>query len=394
MGLPDGGDADVFHEAVAGRGGRLNTASLEPSTAEGLDRVAERARGFLRTAAAALPRLPAIHFDFVDSWKFNAAAFRHDEKYFIGVHRGTPATLLILFDRMLADPEVLPFIGDAAEETTDLPLLPGIGLDFERSVAFVPAFPRPRDPTRRATAQKLAELALDFLTAHEFAHIANGHLDYQGTRLGISAIDEVGEPPREPAARERALVSQTMEMDADGTAAHLSLGSEWGKVVGHFPRPGPEWDHVYDRPGMVSLQWSWAVSSLFRLFGEARLTGGDVTLEPYPRPRLRSVMVQRAAGRVPRPQGLEGHPSLVGDGPHNIPPTVPAAQRDVEAMFLRLTGGAGASEGLDDAWGAVGGAQARRLQNYWRTKLGGELLAFAYQPLDSYGDPEEDGGNR
>ena len=291
---------------------------------------------------------------------------------------------------MFADPEVLPFIGDVAEETSDLPLLPDIGLDFERSVASVPMFPRPRNPARRATAQKLAELALDFLTAHEFAHIANGHLDYQERSLGVSAIDEVGEPPRSPGRRELALISQTMEMDADATAVWLSLTSEWGKVAGIFPRPGPEWDWIYDRPGIVSLQWSWAVSSLFRLFGESRLTGGDVTLKPYPHPRLRSVMAQQAAGRIPRPQGLETNSPLVGDGPHNIPPTIRVAQRDVEGIFSRLAGRAEVSEGLDEAWGDAGEAQARRLQVYWQTKLRGELLEFARQPLDTHGAPSEE----
>jgi hypothetical protein len=296
-------DADIFREAVASKGGRLDTAGLDPATAAGFDRVAQRARGFLRTAATALPEMPPIQFDFVDNWQFNAVAFRCQGRYFIGVYRGTAATLAVLFDRMLADPEVLPFIGDAEREAERLPQLPDLGTDFVRSVASVPPFPRPRDPARRATARKLAELALDFLTTHEFAHIANGHLDYRENRLGVSAIEEVGEPSQAPRARERALISQTMEMDADGTAVAISLGSDWGKVAGTFPRPGPQWDYIYDRPGIVSLQWSWAVSSLFRLFGEARLTGGDVTLEFYPRPRLRSVMVQQAAGRVPRPDG-------------------------------------------------------------------------------------------
>jgi hypothetical protein len=181
-----------------------------------------------------------------------------------------------------------------------------------------------------------------------------------------------------------------MEMDADGTAVGISLGSEWGKVAGTFPRPGPEWDYFYDRQGMVSWQWSWAVSSLFRLFGETRLTGGDVTLESYPRPRLRSVMVQQAAGRVPRPHGMDAHPALAGDELHNIPATIRTAQLDVEKIFLRLTGRVEVLEGLEDAWGNVGEAQARRLQNYWQTKLIGELLEFSDQPLNIYGGSGEE----
>jgi hypothetical protein len=267
---------------------------------------------------------------------------------------------------MLADPEILPFIGHAEGEAVGLPLLPALGTDFELTVASVPTFPWPRDPVRRSTARRLTELALDFLTAHEFAHIANGHVDYAKESQGIRAIDEVGRAARAPVAQERALRSQTMEMDADATAVLISLGSEWARVVGAAPRPGPEWDWFYDRPGMVSLQW--AVSSLFRIFGEARLTDEDA-LKSHPSPRLRSVMVQRAAGRVPRPQALGDHSALAGDEFYKIPLPIMAAQLDVERIFSRLTGKPVVPEGLDEAWGELGGSQMRRLYGYWWTKL-------------------------
>lgn len=382
---------EIFHEAVANYGGRLDTANLEPETAAGFDHISQRARGFLQIAATALPHMPPIHFDFVDSWQFNAIADSCRGGYFIGFFRGAVATLAVLFDRMLADPQVLPFIGNVGQEVEGLPQLPHLGTDFRESVASVPVFPRPQDPWRRAVAHKLTELAFDFLTAHEFAHIANGHLDYQGDDSSVSAMAEVEEPSRPPWAREAALIRQTMEMDADATAVGISLGSEWGKVTGTFPRPGPEWDYVYDRPGIVSLQWSWAVSSLFRLFGEARLTGGDVTREPYPRPRLRSVMVQQAVGQVPRPQGLETHPALAGDEFHNIPATIKAAHLEAEEIFSRLTGGTVRLEGLEDAWGDVGEAQASRLQDYWRTSIRDGLLEVAHQPLNICGRLDEEG---
>jgi hypothetical protein len=378
-------DADIFHEAVADDGGRLDTTSLQPTVAQGLEYVAGRARGFLQTAAASLPRLPPIHFDFIDNWHFNACALRSNGRYFIGVNRGTVATLAVLFDRMFADPEVLPFIGDAAEEVADLPLLPDLGHDFVRSVALVQEFPRPRDSWRQSIAHKLMELALDFLIAHEFAHIANGHLDFEVHNRGISAMDEVSRAKWISETRESKLRNQTMEMDADGTAVLLSLGSEWGKVAGIFPRPGPEWDSYYDTPGIVSLIWSYAVSSLCRIFGDVRLTQGDVTQESYPRWRLRSVMIQQATGRVPRPPGLRTHSTLVGDETYAIPKAIKAAHLDVESIFSLLTGVAEAKEGLDEAWGDVGKSQMYRLQDYWQTKLRGELLGFAYQPLNNYG---------
>jgi hypothetical protein len=380
-------DAGIFHEAMAGEGGRLDTSAIDPTTAAGLDHAARRARGFLQSAAEALPGMPPIHFDYVDSWDFNAVAFGCKGRYFIGVYRGAVATLALLFDRMLADREVLPFVGSPQEEAAVLPLLPDIGTNYKRTVASVPTFPGPQDPARRATARKLTELTLDFLTAHEFAHVANRHVDFASEKLGVSAIQEVGGAPRTPDGTELPLINQTMEMDADGTAVMLSLGSEWGKVAGSFPRPGPPWTEFYGHPGMVSLQWSWAVSSLFRVFGEARLADED-DRKSHPPPRLRSVMAHQAAGRVPRPPGLGTHSALVGDEAYGIPPSVRAGGLDVEGAFSRLTGRPDATEGLDDAWGDAGESQARRLRMYWRTTLKRELLGFAHQPLGSYGGPD------
>lgn len=64
-------EVDILREAAADYGGRLDTTSLEPATAVGFDDVAQRALGISGKAATALPEMPPIHFDFVDSWKFN-----------------------------------------------------------------------------------------------------------------------------------------------------------------------------------------------------------------------------------------------------------------------------------------------------------------------------------
>ena len=51
-------DADTFHAVVADYGGRLDTANLQPPLAEGLNYAAQRARGFLQSAA--LPEMLPI----------------------------------------------------------------------------------------------------------------------------------------------------------------------------------------------------------------------------------------------------------------------------------------------------------------------------------------------
>ena len=46
-------NADIFHNAVARKGGRLDLVRLDAAVAKALDYAASRARGFLQTAAAA-----------------------------------------------------------------------------------------------------------------------------------------------------------------------------------------------------------------------------------------------------------------------------------------------------------------------------------------------------
>lgn len=376
-------NAAIFHEATADYGGRLDSFTLDRPV-ETLDYALMRARGFLKNAAEALPQMPSVHFDLIDNYQFNALAFEYRGRYFIGVNRGTIASLAVLFERMLADPEVLRSIGDPKQEKADLPLLPDIGLDFERSFENVPEFDGPQDPMRIATARRLWELALDFLTAHEFAHLANGHVDYLGRYQGISAIDELGKPPWTPQIPESRLTSQAMEMDADAFAVHVSLASEWGRVTGIYPRRGPEWEWIYDRPGVVSLQWSWAVSTLFRLMGDARLSNAGAVQGSHPPSRLRAVMVQKATGQVERPEGLQTHSALAGDDFQKIPAAIKAASLDIESIFSRLTGRPESPESLDEAWGDIGERHIRTLQKHWQTKLRRELLDFAYQPLFAY----------
>lgn len=366
-------DALIFHQAMKNNGGRVNASLLPPVIAQSLDYAAYRARGFLSTAAVKLPHLPSIHFDIADAWSFNAFAFRCEGRYFIGVNRGLIASLAVVFDRMLGDPEVIPFIGAAEDESTTLPLIPTISelvRDFIGALEAVPEFARPRCKARGALAHVLSDLAFDFIIAHEFAHIANGHLDLASTR-DLSITSEL----LSDSDVENMLVNQTLEMDADATAVVLSLGSEWHKLGR---------DDYYRYPGLVCYFWSFAVLSVFRLFGESRITTGDVTREPYPRPRLRGVMAQHATRQLPVPAGREDHPVFVVDEPDGIPKMIKAAQTSVENAFARISGILVSEAGLDEAWGDAGAAQINRLREYWRTTLRDKLGSVAYHPLNDY----------
>jgi hypothetical protein len=230
-------------------------------------------------------------------------------------------------------------------------------------------------------------LAFDFIVAHEFAHIANGHVDRYCATQGTGLIDELGismSSSGTPSLAESALISQTEEMDADATAVRISLGSEWGKIVGGNFRPVGFWDKHYNVPGQVNLLWSWAVSSLCRMFGDNRLATDEPTTESHPRWRLRSFMIQQQTRRVQRPERISSHPAMTREGREGVLMTLMAACRDVESIFPKMTGLPRATEGFDEAWGEVGTAQMQQLTGYWRQRHRGELSNHAYHELDSY----------
>ena len=259
--------------------------------------------------------------------------------------------------------------GNPTEEIDGLPTLPALGTHFLRSVWAVPEFGRPKNLQRRLFAAKLADIALDFIVAHEFAHIANGHLDRTRSIHGISVMSELD-------TSSPSLESQVVEMDADATAVHLSLGHEWGTIVGIPHRQPVSWADYYWHPGQVNLLWSWAIGSFCRIFGDSRTS----LIDQYPSWRLRSVMIQQETANVALRKPLK-HPAFTTRDSDGIPITITAAHRQVEEVFERITGLPPATEALEESWSEAGRSHIGKLRNYWTETLRAELAPFAYQPL-------------
>src|SRR2546421_441590 len=69
------------------------------------------------------PKMPHIHFDFIDSPRIQAWAWysRPIHSGYIGMYAGTVFLLYDIFYRMMSHPKILPTIGDASLESVKFP---------------------------------------------------------------------------------------------------------------------------------------------------------------------------------------------------------------------------------------------------------------------------------
>jgi hypothetical protein len=374
---------EIFHRHVRDKGGSLDLSLLPSQIGRGLDYVAKRARGFLLSARQANPHIPNIHFDFIDNHSLNAFATKLVDNYFIGINRGTVAILSFVFNRLLADRSVLPFLGNIELEEKQLPFIPSLGPDFAESVCEVDPFPPPRDPSRRALATRFTEISLDFILAHEFAHIANGHLDFMQRTHGMEQVEEVSTQSLGDSKEKGAIHRKTLEMNADEVATVFTLINEWKRCLGQFSRRGPEWNDIYDRPGMVTMLWSYAIAVLCRIFGDARLQRNPLGSSVYPTWRLRSVMIQRISGKINRPSEWVSAQIMHNEGvDHSMPLVALATFKNVETDFAAVMGKKISTAGLDDAWSDLGQSEIEEMQFTWTNELHPLLEPLAFQSLD------------
>lgn len=372
-------DQELFDEAAAKYelGSRLDLSAFDPIMTKGFEHFRWRATGFL-TPATKLREMPSIHFDILDDYAFNAFAFVYRGRPFIAVTRGVLATLPLLFDRMLGDRRILPRIGNAAAEAEALPLLPDLGPEFAKSVAAVALFNRPNDPVRREFSRHLSALTFDFVIAHEFAHLRNGHLGPLSDIRGMAIVDETS-----GAGDSRMVDSQAMEMDADATSVGYSLYSDLDK--NRECRLGDSALKFYETFDSTFFNWGMGVFSLCRLFGEHRLTTGDPAGEPYPRWRLRAVMAGRAARELfaaPFPE--------IDDGGRPLDGRLVAALNEAERAFSLITGLQESRDGLAEALGRPGKEQRLRLSKHWSENLRPALQPHAFDELHIYPTDDDD----
>lgn len=256
---------DEFTSAYPDLGPRMDVGKASPWLRKRLNAAASYARWLIRTAAAAAPQMPPIHFDWIENDDVNACAFLRRGKYFIGVNAGSVVYLHSLFSRTLSNPRVLPKVGDVSkeEEARVPPVAIQLGRGNLHASGFVPVIPK--DSERQFHYEYLNHLSMGFLVSHEITHLIHGHVAYREDRLGHRGISEKGWKKGEP---EPALTRQTLEMDADMGAAVAQVGTVMWRVMDPAQRPSGELGRFYQTPEEAMFHFAFGICPFFRMFGD------------------------------------------------------------------------------------------------------------------------------
>jgi len=359
--------ADLFHEATAFLGGRLDSAVLPAGTATYLARLRAGAEELIGAVRSNHPRLPPIYFDFIAANEVNACAFAHKGWHFIGVTAGAVLGMRLLFGRMLSDRRILPEIGDPRNDVEHprlgQPVLPAL-LEASLKNGTTP----PRDPVRLDYCEFLSVAAFAVLLFHELTHIRNGHVDYRARRAPFLA--ELGNAPVGP---DEAITLQAMENDADTGAAWF--GTDLVYLWANRLRPRNPHLQTYEAilGGML-----FAVFSFFRVFTDVPLAGTDLCGYTHPPFRFRiGTFLETMKYCVEVRHGISEDA---------LPLEVARATAMTEKAFHFLTGEPVASPTRTDRWRytewwwPVGREHKARLRKRWEGGLRKELESHGYAP--------------
>ncbi|MCC6359697.1 MAG: hypothetical protein IT450_13205 [Phycisphaerales bacterium] len=153
----------------------------------------------------------ALRIEFLDNRELNASTSVDDSLDVIRVNLGTLEHIYGLMYGLLSTPSFLPSVGDPSMESTDnastacsvfmapMPLLKSDGGVTTSTICRIPVC-----PDRGLAAHLLADLAIQFMLAHEIGHLVAGHCNIAA--LGIDVPTSI------------------LEIDADMFACHCTAG--------------------------------------------------------------------------------------------------------------------------------------------------------------------------
>ncbi|MEM1119010.1 MAG: hypothetical protein AAGJ18_01090, partial [Bacteroidota bacterium] len=357
-------------------GGRLNLDEVEDNYAEFLSLQLSRFRQAANFIVQQLDSIKYIDVDILDNYRFNAFAKGQNGKYFIGINRGLIATITLVFSRLFADKDFLKFVGDVNNEEDNLPLIKSLSPNFEATVDKLPPLKPPRDSVRRETARLFSWLAYDLILAHELGHIIRGHADMYESK-GNFHLDE-----NEIIKANRAfkLERKTLEMDADIWACNMLLTTELSRCLGRLGIPGEHWKWSYERPGVILLNFSFIVSTVFKIFGDTRLDYKPFSEQMYPVPRLRFIISKLRIADNSEFKEINKIGKFNTDE-NGVPIHVKLAFNTIEDAFKKITGKDNNEISANDARGNLGKKQLNILRNHWNNELMGKLKPFSHIKL-------------
>lgn len=258
-------DEARFAEALHHHGRLVRPEALHPDLSKGLVEQLE----FYRLVA------PDVYCGFLDNGAFNAVATVHKTREFIGIYLGATIVVARYAYCLLADPNVLPHIGDPSRESIE----PQIIENLRHPLAPVgPGRYLPRDPVRLHAAQQLAMGVYLVLFFHELAHIELCHLGLLRDRLGLREHQEVGAAPL---SEEEALLFRTLEWDADNAGLISSLRM-WRSLCANLN---------YSAIGSLGPARAWfaAAQLLFWVMDLVQAPGRRALWSTHPSPNARLV---------------------------------------------------------------------------------------------------------
>ncbi|ROM95238.1 hypothetical protein [Pseudomonas brassicacearum] len=231
-----------------------------------------------------------LKFGFVNGERLGGFACVGNENIdFIGINFGSISMVSAIFTRMLTNPNVLAFIGDANLESNagHTHFIP----PWEDLNNFSPC--KPACPVRCAFSKHLTLTGLDFIFGHEIAHITNGH-------LGIINRTESKDPDN---CREKLtqLENQAIELDADhGATEWVLLFSEFVRKmrvklpVEGYDSVGISWRNFYvDEP--VTIAYTFFASYMLLRMTNLESWDPEHQLKAFqPKPPLRMGSLLRA----------------------------------------------------------------------------------------------------
>jgi hypothetical protein len=221
----------------------------------------------------------SLHIDYVANADFNAVALTREAHEFIGVFGGIPVRLLDAFFTLLSSNIVLPQIGNIhVERMPPETLQVRLANLFNGGVNSSEQLPK--DSVRRRMAAALSVNALTFLFAHEFAHIARGHLSYLNTELPLQTYTEWS---RSSDLHSRNDIIQALEFGADFHAA-IAAWHLWSLSIGYAGKLG---SILRRHPGL----WAFSLGVMFRMLEQFR---SIVLTHPLPSTRFASTTLLAA----------------------------------------------------------------------------------------------------
>lgn len=232
-----------------------------------------------------------ISSGFMASNQAGATVKRTGEGYAIRISSALPQALNLLFARLLADPEVLPWLTahdqvGVSAQNIELPLNPS-------NLTQRQYIPINSTGTRNQVAEILADIAVNFVFLHEMGHVLAGHTDLpdaNGVLPEICEFSLVEFSVPEPSEQAR-----VWEYEADVVGAGL-MSTQLDALIDMAHSDGTKSREIFGPPQIAIEQClSLTIIALYALFRYLRGANQRLNLTgDHPDPLVRAFYVRDA----------------------------------------------------------------------------------------------------